>query len=141
MKFFIKCYLLLGLCLSINVFGQIHRNENFLSDSAKNNLNSTLKVSEELLSFPLQFVLNDNRGVLFDNHFNVLQYYGADFKQDFSIRKYYLQKKINSNIQLALLNIRPKSEDKVITSIRKYLGVSKNIFALILALISLSKYH
>jgi hypothetical protein len=48
---------------------------------------------------------------------------------------------IDKNLIAALQKTLPPREDETITAIRKYLGISQDIFVVILALIHLAKYY
>lgn len=104
-------------------------------------LNSTLKTSRELLEYPQLFITNSFSGIQVDLDFSVPNNQRIKMGKDFIYNKYYLQKIVNSSVHLALKNSRLQNESEIITNIRKYLGISKNIFALILAIISVAKYH
>ena len=141
MSYFIRGLLISIFCLSTNSNCQVLQNLNNLNDSTLNKLNSTLKTSRELLDYPQLYFSNDFSIIQEGLDFNALGNQRIKMGKDFNYNKYFLQKIVNSNIHLALKNSIPQSESETLTNIRKYLGISKNIFALILAIISVAKYH
>lgn len=53
----------------------------------------------------------------------------------------YRDKIIRENLDWGINGISTEKEDELISEIRKYLGISKDLFALILALLHIIKYY
>jgi hypothetical protein len=96
--------------------------------------NKTLVGHNMSLAQKLQTLELSNENSLFNS-----QSY-SDFYQNICGINLSQKDEIDNNLIVALQKTLPK-EDETITAIRKYLGISKNAFAIILALIHLVKYN
>jgi DNA-binding transcriptional regulator YiaG len=96
--------------------------------------NKTLVEHNISLAQKLQTLELSNENSLFNS-----QSY-SDFYQNICGINLSQKDEIDNNLIVALQKTLPK-EDETITAIRKYLGISKNVFAIILALIHLVKYN
>jgi hypothetical protein len=103
----------------------------------------------------LQYFINSNKEI-FGLHINTNQQKYLELSNEIDITSFEVykdyqmrslqfefndQKKvINENLTWALNNTIPDKESETLTSVRKYLGISRNIFAIILAIIHVSTY-
>lgn len=110
-------------------------------------VNSPLIISNNLLLlnntlYPNNIYLKGtiflNKVLLPENDLNYSNIYAGI--NDSFIRKYLEEEAIKNNLIRFIQNSAPKKESDELTAIRKYLGISRDIFALILAIIHVVTY-
>ncbi len=121
-------FALMILSLTINNFGQeIHSGTT--TESALRNFPFILKLHQ-----------SNSDNSLLKGEF-VKAAYSSKYIDEYGFTYDYRNKVMEENIAWGLKSISIRKEDEFISAIRKYLGISKDIFALILAILHLAKYH
>ena len=134
-RFFIKGLIFFLFILSINNYCQKPHSTFSLSDSTLIKVNNQTEQDHIIFNFNSIYLANDFKLLFGLNNQNLL------IQKSYEFNKFTLQKRINKNFHLAFKNIITESESKVIKDIRQYLSISKNVFAIILAVIHALKYY
>lgn len=134
------CLLIIVCSVSI-VYTQKQENTDSLSLSTSDSLRLLIKMNNrtlEMLPFRLQQSFNE---ILSGIDYSTLQNRNGDSKKNPTEISEDMLEEIKNSIHSALIKTLPKAESQTIASARKYLSISKNVLAFILAMIHIAKFY
>lgn len=139
-RHFRLCLLIIVCSVSI-VYTQKQENTDSLSLSTSDSLRLLIKMNNrtlEMLPFRLQQSFNE---ILSGIDYSTLQNRNGDSKKNPTEISEDMLEEIKNSIHSALIKTLPKAESQTIASARKYLSISKNVLAFILAMIHIAKFY